>query len=78
MSRVKVSHFAAMFVLGYLLNKNIAPREIHTLTQLVDAPLGLSWHREGAEEGEIYRTFATFHPVKKIAQHLLYRRKFEK
>ena len=31
-SRIKVSNFAKLFVLGYLLRKNMAPREIQTLT----------------------------------------------
>ena len=31
-SRIKVSNFAGMFVLGYLLRKNMAPRETQTLT----------------------------------------------
>ena len=29
---IKVSNFAEMFILGYLLRKNMAPRETQTLT----------------------------------------------
>ena len=31
-SRIKVSNFAEMFILGYLLRKNMTSREIQTLT----------------------------------------------
>ena len=41
------------------------------------APKWVSPHKEGAEGGK-YRTYATFHPVDKIEQNLVYRRKIEK
>ena len=53
-SRIKVSG-CQMFILGYLLIKNMARREIRTLT-LAGV---IKWRRKG----EIYRKFATFHPV---------------
>ena len=34
-SRIKLSNFAEIFVLGYLLRKNMAPRKIQTLTLAV-------------------------------------------
>ena len=50
----------------------MAPREIQTLT--------LTGAKEGAEGGGegIHKIFATFHPVDKIAQNLVYSRKIEK
>ena len=63
-ARIKVSNFAEMFVLGYLLSKNIAPREIQTMT-LAGAI------KKGRKRGGIHRTFALFHPVDKIVQNLL-------
>ena len=32
-SRIRVSNFAEMFILGYLLRKNMAPRETQTPTR---------------------------------------------
>ena len=59
-----------MFVLGYLLRKNMAPREIQTLTLA-----GTIKRRKG---GGVYRTFGTFCLVDEVAQNLIYRRKIEK
>ena len=73
-SRIKVSNFGEMFVLGCLLRKNMASREIQTLTLAGAIKRG----RKGRREGIIYRTFVTFHPVDKIAQNLVCRRKMEK
>ena len=58
-SRMKVSNFAEMFSLGYLSRKNMAPCEIQTLT--------LAGRKEGAEVCGMNRTFATIHPVHKVA-----------
>ena len=69
-SRIKVSNFAEMFVLGCLLRKNMAPREIQTLT-LAGAM------KRGRKGGGIYRTLANFHPVNIIAQNLVYIGKIE-
>ena len=56
--------------LDYLLRKNLAPREIQNLAL---AGAIQRWRKRG-----IYGTYPTFHPVDKIAQHLVYRRKIEK
>ena len=61
-----MSDLAGMFVLGYLLRKNMDPREIQTLT--------LAGAIKKGPMGGIYRTFATFHSVDKIAQNLVHRR----
>ena len=50
-----------MFILGYLLRKNMAPLQIQTLT-LVGAIKGGEY-----KKGGIYQTFATFDPVDEIA-----------
>ena len=62
-----MSNFAEMFILGYLLRKNMASREIQTLT-LAGA----------IKRGGIYQTFEIFHPVDKIAQNYVYMREIEK
>ena len=48
-SRIKLSNFAEIFVLGYLLRKNMAPREIQTLT--LAGAIKRGWKGEG-----IYRS----------------------
>ena len=55
------------FNLGiYGLRKNMAPREIQTLT------LAGAIKRGWKGGGRIYQTFATFHPVDKITQNFVY------
>ena len=55
-----MSNFAEMFVLRYVLRKNMASRVIQNLTLLVNVTGVI---RRGLKEGGIYQTFATFHPV---------------
>ena len=66
-----MSNFAEMFVLGYLLRKNMALRANQTLT------LAGAIKRE-PNGGWIYETFTTFNPVHEIAQNCVNRRKIEK
>ena len=61
-SRIKVSNFPEMFVLGYLLRNNMAPREIQTLTLAGAIKRG----RKGGARGRIYRTFATLYLLENI------------